>query len=80
MFGDDDGLHDNTSFLESGIIDSTGIMELVNFLEETFFVKILDRELVPENLDTLDNISAFLQLKIEVPHPLIAFGTRVVCA
>ena len=51
LFGNADGLNDNTSFLEEGIIDSTGILELVGFLEEAFNIHIQDEELVPENLD-----------------------------
>lgn len=64
LFGDDDGLHDSTSFLDEGIIDSTGILELVTFLEETFSITVEDEELVPENLDSLNNIDAFLKKKI----------------
>lgn len=63
LFGDDDGLNDATSFLDEGIIDSTGILELVTFLEETFSIKVEDEELVPENLDSLNNIHAFLERK-----------------
>jgi len=63
MFGDDDGLQDNSSFLEEGIIDSTGVLELVKFLEDTFAIKVDDEELVPENLDSLDNIAAYVGQK-----------------
>ncbi len=63
LFGDDDGLHDNSSFLDEGIIDSTGILELVTFLEETFSIRVEDEELVPENLDSLDNLGAYLERK-----------------
>ena len=64
LFGDGDTLAEDTSFLESGIIDSTGILELIFFLEETFDVKIEDDELVPENMDSLKNISQFMERKI----------------
>ena len=63
LFGDGDILNDDTSFLENGVIDSTGILELVFFLEETFGIKVEDDELLPENLDTLKNIEAFLEKK-----------------
>jgi len=48
-----------------GIIDSTGVIELVSFLEETFEISIDDEELIPENLSSLKNISVFLQQKTE---------------
>jgi len=51
------------SFLEYGIIDSTGVLELVLHLEETFNIKVEDNEILPENLDSLDGIDKFLQQK-----------------
>ena len=63
LFGDDTSLKDDTSFLEEHIIDSTGMLEVITFLEETFGIKINDDELLPENLDSLDNIDAFLKRK-----------------
>jgi len=63
LFGDDNGFKDDTSFLETGMIDSMGIMELVAFLEKTFQIKIEDHELVPRNLDSLNQIQAFLKFK-----------------
>ena len=51
LFGNADGLQDDTSFLEEGIIDSTGVLELVTFIEETFSVQVEDEELIPENLN-----------------------------
>lgn len=65
LFGNSDGLKDETSFLEEGIIDSTGVLELVTFLEEEFNIKVADEELVPENLDSINNVSAYLQRKLE---------------
>ncbi|MCP4372534.1 MAG: acyl carrier protein, partial [Deltaproteobacteria bacterium] len=64
LFGSEDGLKDETSFLEEGIIDSTGILELVTFLEEEFSITVEDEELVPENLDSINNVTAFLERKI----------------
>jgi len=63
LFGDDRGLEDSTSFLDSGIIDSTGILELIGFLEESFALKVADDELVPENLDSIDCLVRFMALK-----------------
>lgn len=64
LFGDGKALKEDTSFLEDGIIDSTGILELVFFLEETYGMKIEDDELVPENMDSLQNIARFLERKL----------------
>ena len=64
FLGDDPaGLGGSASLIEAGVIDSTGVLELVGFLEETFGVRIQDDELVPENLDTIDNIVAFVSRK-----------------
>ena len=51
------------SLIESGIMDSTGVLELVEFLEATFNIQIEDEELVPENLETVKNIIEFLKTK-----------------
>jgi acyl carrier protein len=64
LFGDDNNLNDDTSFLEEGIIDSTGILELVSFIEETFPIKVEDEELVPENLNSINNVVAYLERKM----------------
>ncbi len=56
-------LDDAVSFLESGIMDSTGIMELVMFLEEEFEIKVQDAEMVPENLDSVNNLVKYLSGK-----------------
>jgi len=53
------------SFLELGIIDSTGIMELVSFLEQRYQITIRDEELIPENLDSLDRLGRFIERKRE---------------
>jgi acyl carrier protein len=63
LFGRGEGLSDEQSFLDSGIIDSTGILELVMFLEETYGLQVNDEELIPDNLDSVNKISAFLQKK-----------------
>ena len=51
---------DDASFMKGHVLDSSGFMELVLFLEESFGVKVDDAELLPENLDSLNNIEAFL--------------------
>ena len=65
LFGDSEKLKEDTSFLESGIVDSTGILELVAFIEETFGIRMADEELIPENLDSISNVVNYLQKKME---------------
>lgn len=64
LFGRDNGFASGESMLESGMIDSTGVLQLVAFLEQTFGIKVEDAELVPENLDSLDSIGRFLDSKL----------------
>ena len=64
LFGDDKGFDDSVSFLESGILDSTGILEVIGFLEEQFGIKVKDNELVPENLDSITNLEGYLGRKM----------------
>ena len=64
MFGNEsEVINPEDSFMENGIIDSTGILELIEYVEETYDISIDDSELVPENLDSLNNISAFILSK-----------------
>ncbi|MHC4540946.1 MAG: acyl carrier protein [Planctomycetota bacterium] len=65
LFGNAKELKDDTSFMDEGIIDSTGILELVFFLEETFGIHIEDEELIPENMDSLQNITRFVARKLD---------------
>jgi acyl carrier protein len=58
-----DTFGDDASFLEEGIIDSTGMLELVMFLETTYGISIDHDELLPENLDTLNNVTAYIERK-----------------
>jgi len=60
---DDRPLDEDSSFLEEGIIDSTGVLEIVAFLEETFHIKVEDEELVPENLDSVACLTRFVERK-----------------
>lgn len=63
MGGDGHDLADADSFMEKHIVDSTGFLELVTFLEETYGFTVEDDEMVPENLDSLDNIQAYVSSK-----------------
>jgi len=60
LFGEDSDLNDDTSFLEEGIIDSTGVLELIEYLEEEFDIEIDDEDMIPENLDSLNNLEQFI--------------------
>ena len=61
----EDGIGDDQSLLESGIIDSLGIMKLLSFVEERFEIKISDDELLPENFESIVTISYLVDEKIK---------------
>jgi len=64
LFTDDPGVLDNSdSFLEKGIIDSTGIMEVVLFVEEEFGIEVDVDEMIPANLDSIDNLVSYVRRK-----------------
>lgn len=63
LFGESNGLSESDSLLEKGIIDSTGVLELIAFIEETYTIKVKDEELIPENLDSITNVSDFIRRK-----------------
>ena len=60
-------LHNDDSFLEKGIIDSTGVLELVNWMEETFGFEVDDTELIPDNLDSIGRLVVFIERKCAKP-------------
>ena len=60
---DASALGDDVSFLDKGILDSTSVLELTTFLEQEFGIEIKDDELVPENLDSLNAVEAFVKRK-----------------
>jgi len=57
------GQDDDGSFLENGIIDSTGVLELVLFAEETFGIEVDDREVIPDNFDSINRLAAYIDAK-----------------
>lgn len=64
LFTDDESaLSDDDSFLDMGILDSTGMLEVIYFLEDDFSIKIEDDEMIPENLDSVNNIIKFIGKK-----------------
>lgn len=58
-----DAFENNDSFMEKGIIDSTGILELLEFIEEEFHIRVEDEEIIPDNLDSVDKITSFISRK-----------------
>jgi acyl carrier protein len=64
LFTDDDSqLNNSDSFLDSGIIDSTGILEVITFIQDELDIMVEDEEMIPENLDSIDNIIAYIAKK-----------------
>ena len=58
-------LSDDASLLDHGIIDSTGVLEVIGFLEDEFGIAVADEELIPENLESIGRIAAFVERKCE---------------
>lgn len=64
LFTEDDSVLSNSeSLMDKGVVDSTGILELIMFLEETYAIKVSDAEMLPANLDSIDRIAAFVERK-----------------
>ncbi len=63
LFGQEGGFSNADSFLEKGIIDSTGMMELVAHVEKTYRIKVENKELVPANLDSIERVASFVKKK-----------------
>jgi acyl carrier protein len=55
---------DDASFLKEGIVDSTGVLELVMFVEESFGVAVEDQEIIPENFDSVSQLAAYIRGKV----------------
>lgn len=63
---EDSKLSDTASLMDSGVMDSTGILELIMFLEERFLIKVADEEMIPANLDSVASAAAFVERKQSV--------------
>jgi len=61
----DQPMADDDSFLDKGIIDSTGILELVEYVEDEFNIEVADEELIPDNFDSIEKLAAYTQRKTE---------------
>jgi acyl carrier protein len=64
MFGKGDSLENDTDFFDKGIIDSTGTLELVSFIEENYNISVLDNELIKENLSSLTKVNEYIKNKL----------------
>jgi acyl carrier protein len=62
---DGETLADDSSLLDRGVIDSTGVLELIGYIQSEFGIKVNDDEMVPENLDSIARIEAYLQRKLK---------------
>ncbi|ESW67235.1 acyl carrier protein [Mesorhizobium sp. LSJC268A00] len=66
LFGDTSyKLSDSASLIENDIIDSTAVLELVAFIEDNFGIAMVDADIVPANLDSLDRISSFIEARAQ---------------
>ncbi|MGH7273819.1 MAG: acyl carrier protein [Nitrospiria bacterium] len=67
LFGQGDvQLENDDSFMERGIVDSTGVLELVTFLEKQYQIKVEGKDLIPDNLDSISNLLRFLENKLQI--------------
>jgi len=73
LFGDlETELANDDSLLSRGIIDSTGVLELMTFLEDKYAIKILDDELVSQNLDSVNGLVQFINRKVQMSRTTVA--------
>ena len=63
-------LPEDASFLEEGVVDSTGVLELVMFVEETFSITVEDEEIVPEDFDSVAQLAAYIRRKTNSSLPM----------
>lgn len=63
LFGDDSRIGPKTDFIENGILDSTGVLELIGFLEEKYGIRVEDDEVVPDNMNSLEKITLYISRK-----------------
>jgi acyl carrier protein len=64
LFGEEEDLKNDAPFFETGIVDSTGMLEIVTYLEETFKITVKDEEVVPENFSSIHTINQYIQKKL----------------
>ena len=71
LYGRDNGFSDNASFVDMGILDSTGMLELVGFLEKKYGIEVRDVDLTPDNLDSVTQLAEFLRRKLVRLEPTV---------
>jgi len=59
---------DDDSFLQEGIVDSVGVLDLVLFVEETFGVTVDDQEITPDNFDSVNKLASYIRSKVDIQH------------
>ena len=64
LYGQERAFKDSDSFLGEGIVDSTGVLQLVAFLEETYGITVEDEDLTPENMDSINSVVTYLSRKM----------------
>lgn len=75
LYTNDEGkLNNSDSFLEDGIVDSTGILELLMFVEETFGVEVADEEVLPDNFDSVDQLAHYIRRKTGIAAAIVDKG------
>jgi len=74
LYGQSCALQDSDSFLDGGILDSTGVLQLIAFLSETYGITVEDEEVTPDNLDSIDKITAYLQRKSAAQSAAVGQG------
>ncbi len=67
LYGQERPLGDKDSFLNEGILESTGVLELVNFVEEKYGISVEEDELTPDNFDSINNVTVFINRKLGGP-------------
>ncbi len=67
LYGQERDFGDDASFLAEGIVDSTGVLQLVTFLEESYGITVDDEDLIPENLDSINCVTAYICRKTNLP-------------
>jgi acyl carrier protein len=72
------GFADDDSFIERGIIDSTAVMELVAFLENRYQIKLLDEDLIPDNLDSVNGLARFVERRVPPDFSVACDPGRIV--
>jgi len=72
LYGQERAFKDDDSFLGEGIVDSTGVLQLVSHLEETYEITVEDEDLTPENMDSINSVTAYLSRKMNSVAGVVA--------